>query len=68
MFPVKGIDLTEDWAEYHSTYAFKDGSFTAERRVLIKKNKVPLNQWDKYLAFRRAMYDDEAPAQVSESV
>ncbi len=59
LFPQKNVELKEDWAEYHSTYSLADGVFKAERRVLIKKNKVPLDQWDKYLAFRRAVYDDE---------
>ena len=27
--------------------------------MVVKKDKVPLDQWDKYLAFRRAIYDDE---------
>ena len=59
LFPVSGTDLKEDWAEYRSTYSFAAGTFTAERRVVVKKDKIPLDQWDKYLAFRRAIYDDE---------
>jgi hypothetical protein len=59
LFPPKGTDVAEDWAEYHSTYAFTDGAFTAERKLVVKKDKVPLDQWDKYLAFRRAIFDDE---------
>ncbi|HEU5352689.1 MAG TPA: DUF3857 and transglutaminase domain-containing protein [Terracidiphilus sp.] len=59
MYPRKGVDLVQDWAEYHSTYTFKDGAYTAERRLIIKKDKVPLADWDKYLAFRNAIYDDE---------
>jgi hypothetical protein len=59
MFPPQGTNLSEDWAEYHSSYSFKSGTFTAERRLITKKNKIPLDQWDKYLAFRRAIYDDE---------
>ena len=58
-FPPQKVDLNEDWAEYHSTYNVTLGTFTAERRVVIKKSKVPLEQWDKYLAFRRAVYADE---------
>ncbi len=58
-FPPKQVDLDEDWAEYHSTYNVTLDTFTAERRVVIKKRKVPLEQWDKYLAFRRTVYDDE---------
>lgn len=60
VFPPANVDLKEDWAEYHSTYAFKDGSYTAERRLVVHKDKIPLTDWDKYLTFRRAIYDDES--------
>jgi hypothetical protein len=59
LFPAQATDVAEDWAEYHSQYAFSKGTFTAERRLVVKKDKVPLADWDKYLAFRRAIYDDE---------
>jgi len=59
LFPPQSVDLTEDWAEYHSKYTFKDGVFDAERRLVVKKDKVPLADWDKYLAFRRSIYEDE---------
>ncbi|MGC1462009.1 MAG: DUF3857 and transglutaminase domain-containing protein [Terracidiphilus sp.] len=59
LFPPAGTDLKEDWAEYHSIYTFSEGKFTAERRLVVKTDKVPLDQWDKYLAFRRGVYDDE---------
>ncbi|HUX44891.1 MAG TPA: DUF3857 domain-containing protein [Terracidiphilus sp.] len=60
MDPRKGVDLVQDWAEYHSTYTFKDGTYTAERRLVTKKDKVPLADWDKYLDFRHAIYEDES--------
>ena len=59
VFPAQSTDVSEDWAEYHAKYAIKDGAFTADRQLLIKRDKVPLDQWEKYLAFRRAIYDDE---------
>ena len=60
LVPQTGIDLKEDWAEYHSTYSLKKGGvFAAERRLVIKKNQVPLEDWEKYLAFRRSIYADE---------
>ncbi len=58
MKPPEDHRIREDWAEYSSTYKFKDGSFTVERHFIVKKNTVPLDQWDQYLAFRRAMFDD----------
>jgi len=57
--PEKETTLKREWAEYQSTYAFKDGSYVAERRLIVKKNKVPLADWDNYLDFRRAIYADE---------
>jgi hypothetical protein len=52
-------DIVNDWGEYHAKYEFNDGVFTAERRLVIKKDKVPLSDWDKYLDFRRGIYADE---------
>lgn len=59
VIPPANVDLKEAWAEYHATYNFKNGTFFAERRLLTKENKIPLDQWDKYLAFRRAIFEDE---------
>jgi len=59
VFPPAGVDKVEDWMEYHSKYAFEEGKFTAERSLRVKKDKVPLADWDKYLAFRLAIYADE---------
>jgi len=59
LVPESNVDLKEDWAEYHATYSLKDGVYKAERRLVMKKNKVPLEDWDKYLAFRRGIYADE---------
>jgi hypothetical protein len=58
MVPPKDVDLNEDWLEYYAKYSFKDGIFTAERTAIVKKTKVPLEQWEKYLAIRRGMFDD----------
>jgi hypothetical protein len=55
----ENIALKEDWAEYKATYGFKDGVLTAERRVTVKQSQVPLDQWEKYLSFRHAIYADE---------
>ncbi len=58
MTPPKNVDIKEDWGEYFSTYSFAGGVFTAERCLIVKKTKVPLDQWEQYLAFRRAMFED----------
>jgi hypothetical protein len=59
LFPPPATNLVQNWAEYHATYTFKDGTFAAERRLIIKKDSIPLSDWDQYLAFRRAIYEDE---------
>ena len=74
MEPPKDTDLTEDWLEYHAKYSLKDGVFTADRVAMVKMSQVPLDQYDKYLAFRRAMYEDLnhqvliAPPEISMAV
>ncbi|HET6168678.1 MAG TPA: hypothetical protein VFE01_00805, partial [Terracidiphilus sp.] len=60
LFPPQGTDLDEAWAEFHSKYDFVNGTFTAERRLVFKKEKVPLADWDKYVRFREAIYADSA--------
>ncbi len=58
MVPPKDVDLKEDWLEYQAKYSFKDGIFTTDRSLVVKKTTVPLEQWEKYLAFRRGMFED----------
>jgi hypothetical protein len=58
MTPPENVDLKEDWFEYHAKYSFKDGTFTAERIALIKKTTVPREDWEKYQALRRGMFED----------
>jgi len=58
MEPPKDMDLNEDWLEYHSKYSFKDGVYTADRVALVKMSHVPLDQYDKYVAFRHGMFED----------
>jgi hypothetical protein len=56
--PPKDVHIAEDWLEYRATYSFKEGVFTAERSISIKKPEVPLGQWERYLAFRHGMFED----------
>jgi hypothetical protein len=65
LFPPGPADVVEDWGEYHAKYAFEGGKFTAQRKLVIKKDKVPLADWDKYLAFRQAVYTDEIKAMAN---
>ena len=52
------VDLTEDFADFHASYAFKDGVLTATRELTIKKNDVPLAEWNGYQKFSKAISDD----------
>jgi tetratricopeptide (TPR) repeat protein/transglutaminase-like putative cysteine protease len=57
--PPEKTDLATDYAEYHARYSFQNGSLDAERRFIIKKDVVPLAEWDGYLKFRKAVADEE---------
>ncbi len=52
------VDLTEDFADYYASYAFKDGVLMATRQLTIKKSKVPVVEWDAYKRFSKAVSDD----------
>jgi hypothetical protein len=54
----KDVDVNEDWLEYRAIYSLKDGVFIAERSLTVRKQELPLDQWERYLAFRRAMFED----------
>ena len=52
------VDVVRDFAEYHSTYTFKDGVFVTEVREVIKKHEVPVAALDDYRSFQKAADDD----------
>lgn len=52
------VDLSEDFADFHASYAFKDGVFTGTRQLIIKKKEVPLAEWETYQKFAKAVSDD----------
>jgi tetratricopeptide (TPR) repeat protein/transglutaminase-like putative cysteine protease len=53
------VDLKEDFAEYHATYAFKDGVLSSERRLTIKEKEIPKERFEAYRKFVKAANDDE---------
>ena len=59
LMPPKAVDIVRDFAEYHATYAFDHGVFTAERKLVIKKQFVEVAAWDEYRSFGSAVSDDE---------
>jgi hypothetical protein len=58
--PPKGVDLVDDFAEYHSRYTLTGGVLGAERQLIIKKTELPVNEWEQYLKFCKALRDDES--------
>lgn len=52
------VDLNEDFAEFHSSYDAKLGVLTATRQLIIKQPSVPLENWDKYQKFAKAVSGD----------
>jgi pentatricopeptide repeat protein len=52
------VDLTRDFAEYHSSYAFKDGAFLAEVRIVVKRRELPLSALEDYRSFQKAVSAD----------
>jgi tetratricopeptide (TPR) repeat protein len=54
----KSVNLKEDFAEYHASYALKDGALITDRRLVISVSEVPIAQYEKYKAFRKQVNDD----------
>ena len=54
-----GADLVENYAEYHSSAKVENGVLTTKRRLVIKKTEVPLDRWESYRDFGKAVSDDE---------
>lgn len=54
------VDLKEDFAEYHSTYAFKDGVLSSERRLTVKVKEIPKEKFAAYRTFAKAANADES--------
>jgi len=52
------IHLKRDFAQYDSTYDFKDGKLIGERRLKTLLREVPLNEHEQYRQFVKALQDD----------
>jgi tetratricopeptide (TPR) repeat protein/transglutaminase-like putative cysteine protease len=59
MTPASPVNLVEPYAEYHSSSAFENGSFTTTRKFVIKQDEIALSDWESYRKFGRAVGDDE---------
>lgn len=54
------VDLKEDFAEYHATYAFTDGVLRSERRLTVKVKEIPKEKFEAYRKFVKATNTDES--------
>ena len=52
------VDLKTGFAEYHATYSVANGKFLAERRLVVLKQEVPVDDWQKYVAFQKELNKD----------
>jgi len=52
------VALERDFADYHSTYTFKDGALMADRQLSIKKQEVPASDRESYRGFQKTVSDD----------
>ncbi len=51
-------DVSEDFADYHATYAIDNGVMTVTRRLTIKKSEVPLASWEPYKKFCKVLSEE----------
>ena len=52
------VDLKTAFAEYHAKYSFTNGKFLAERRLVLLKAEVPIDDWQKYVTFQKEVTED----------
>jgi len=51
--------LSEPYAEYTDDTRVENGVMTTTREMVVKKNEIPLSDWEGYYKFGRAVADDE---------
>lgn len=51
--------LTSDFADYAAHYSVKDGVLFAERKMIVKKPKVAVEQWEEYRKFYKGVRSDQ---------
>jgi tetratricopeptide (TPR) repeat protein len=52
------VDLKTNFAEYHAKYSVTGGKFLAERTLILLKKEVPVEDWQKYVAFQKEIQED----------
>jgi tetratricopeptide (TPR) repeat protein/transglutaminase-like putative cysteine protease len=53
------IHLSESYADYNDTSRIEKGVLTTRRELVIKKNEVPLSDWEGFRKFGQAISEDE---------
>src|SRR5262249_13146024 len=48
------LDLVEDFGEFHAKFSFEDGVLRSERRLVVKKPEVSVEDFDVYKRFAKA--------------
>ncbi len=52
------VAVSRGFADYRSAYAFKDGTFTLERRLVVKAKEVSPSALEEYRSFQKAVNED----------
>ncbi len=52
------VDLMEKFGEYHATYAVEAEALHTERTLIVKVREVPVDQYENFKKFFRAVSDD----------
>lgn len=52
------VQLKTDFAEYSSSYSFKDHTIVGERHLITKAHEVPITEFQQYKSFLKSMDDD----------
>jgi tetratricopeptide (TPR) repeat protein len=52
------VNLDQPFAAYHAAYSIKNGALQVDRTFLIKMRSVPLEDFDAYKKFSKAVQDD----------
>jgi tetratricopeptide (TPR) repeat protein len=52
------VDLKTSFAEYHASYSVANGKFLTERRLVLLKREVPVEDWQQYVAFQKKLKED----------
>ena len=55
-----GVDVNENFAEYHASHRIKDGVLISERKLVVKEREVPIAEYEAYKKFSKVVADDYA--------